>query len=96
MQDSIFITLEKSSDPFFRPHCQLKRYANEIVKLKVVIESLSENLSSLQSIIMSPEHHTNEAMSTNTMSEPPSFDPTRHQRPQIKPVSLSPLHSVGD
>ena len=66
----IFVILEKSSDPFFYPHCQLIKYANEIVKLKVVIESLSENLSSLQSMVMSPEQHTNEPMSTNIMSEP--------------------------
>jgi len=45
---------------------------------------------------VSPEQSTNKPMSTNTMSEPPSFDPTHYQHPQVKPVSQSPLHSVDN
>jgi len=50
--------------------------------LKEVIESLSENLSSLQSIVKPPEQSAHEPMSTNTLSELPFFDPTCHQHPQ--------------
>jgi len=85
----VFNTLDKSSDPFFCPHCQLKKYAREIDNLKAVINSLSDNLNALQSAIKLPEQPTQESMSINMISEPPSLDPTPRQLHQAKSVPQS-------
>jgi len=61
-------TLEKSSDPFFCPHCQLKKYAGEIDKIKTVINSLNDGLNALQSAIKCPEQLIQESMTTNVTS----------------------------
>jgi len=84
---SLFNVLEKSSDLFYCPHCQVKKYAGEIKELKSIINSLSENLSSLQSIYKRSEQPIHEPMLTNATLKPPSNDLTHHQHPQAKPMS---------
>jgi len=78
LSKSLFTVLEKSSDPFYYPNCQLKKYAGEIKELKSMINSLSENLSSLQSTVKPSEQPIHEPMLTNATLKPPSNDPTHH------------------
>lgn len=92
----LFTTLEKSSDPFFCPHCQLKKYAGEIIKLKAVINSLSENLGTLQSLVKSPEQLTSEPILTNTIPEPLSNASTSHQHLKTKSTAQGPSSNIDD
>lgn len=43
--------MDKSKDSFNCPHCQLKNHSDEIAKLKSTINSLTETVNSLQSLL---------------------------------------------
>jgi len=96
LSKSLFNVLEKSSDPFYFPNCQLKKYAREIKELKSIINSLSENLSSLHSKVKPSEQPIHESMLTNATIKPPPNDPTHHQHPQAKPTSQGLTSSVDN
>ena len=61
----LFTCMEKSTDPFYCPHCQLKNYSTEIANLKSTIASLTQTVSMLQSSFKLPDQPSTTEQTTN-------------------------------
>jgi len=84
---SVFISLEKSPDPFYCPHCLLKNHTDTISNLKATVASLTEAVAALQSSVKSsvpnpaPSSIPDESLSATTQSRPV------HPVPNINPIT---------
>ena len=64
----LFAGLEKSTNPFYCPHCQLQNLTSEISTLKETIKSLNKSITTLQSTA-SPSDQIPNSKSTPNVSD---------------------------
>lgn len=74
----LFTSMEKSSDPFYCPHCQLKNYLAEITNLKSTIASLTQTVSTLQSSFKLPDQPSTSEQPTNDVPSKVPVAGTHH------------------
>jgi len=78
---SVFDVLAKSEVPFHCPHCTLQNHASEKIKLKEVIESLTESITQLKVASEKLTTSQNQTTSKDSMSQPPTESQTRTSEP---------------
>ena len=78
---SVFVSLEKSPDPFYCPHCLLKKHTATISDRKATIASLTEAIAALQFSVKS-------SVPTAVPSSTPDESPPATTQP--KPVHSAP------
>ena len=77
------VYMEKSTDSFLYPHCQLKNYSAEIANLKSTIASLTQSVSALQSSFKLPDQPSTSEQTTNdAASKVPAADTYHAKRLQ--------------
>ena len=84
LSKSVFEEVCKSDDPFLCPHCMLIHQRAEIINLKASLNSISDELSSIKSLV--------ECLSS---SQPHSSQPNQSQSPSSLPVTRAPYSSVA-
>ena len=81
----MFDSLEKSPDPFYCPHCLLKKHTDTISDLKATVASLTEAVEALQPSVKTSEPNS---VPSSTPDESPSaaMQPTPvYPAPNINP-----------
>ena len=90
----MFASLEKSTDPFYCPHCQLQNLTTEISTLKATINSLYERITTLQSTSRSSDQLPNSKSTANIPPEASTADASLPKQSLINKPSVSPLIPV--
>lgn len=84
---SEFISLQNSTDPFYCPHCLLKKHTTTILELKATVASLTETIEALQISVTKPTEPTPESVSVPGGSSSVNIQPKLvHVVPTSKPI----------
>ena len=86
----LFVSLEKSTDPFYCPHCQLRNLTTEISTLKVTIKSLNEKIATLQPVVRSSDQLPNSKSIANISPEASTADASQSKQSLLNKSSVSP------
>ena len=86
----LFAGLEKSTDPFYCPHCQLQNLTSEISTLKETIKSLNESITTLQSTARPSDQLPDSKPTPNVSPDAPTADVSQPERSLINKPPVPP------